>query len=78
MWLWKAWPRLNPPEAVFLKRLAAPRLVFNLGMVLLLFRPTGGLDILRNTSGRERLFMAWKRFFYPANGRGERILGLTP
>jgi hypothetical protein len=33
MWLLNANPRLKLPEAVFLKRFAAPRLVFILGMV---------------------------------------------
>jgi hypothetical protein len=33
MWRIFDWPRLNLPEAVFEKRLAAPECVFNFGMV---------------------------------------------
>src|SRR5690348_1046247 len=36
MWRIFDWPRLNLPVPVFLKRLAAPRCVFILGMVILL------------------------------------------
>src|SRR5512136_1166923 len=36
MWLVKAWPRLILPEAVFEKRLAAPRLVLIFGIAVLL------------------------------------------
>src|SRR6185437_1328349 len=34
MWRILDWPRLNLPEAVLVKRLAAPEWVFNFGMVL--------------------------------------------
>ena len=33
IWRRCEWLHLNPPEAVFLNRFAAPRLVFNLGIV---------------------------------------------
>src|SRR5579872_2025018 len=36
MWRIFDWPRLNLPVPVFLKRLAAPRWVLSLGMVILL------------------------------------------
>jgi hypothetical protein len=34
MWRIFDWPRLNLPDAVFEKRLAAPEWVFNFGMVI--------------------------------------------
>src|SRR5215471_16865162 len=43
----KALPRLNLPVAVFLKRLAAPRWLFSLGMFLRSFAFLRGFAVLR-------------------------------
>src|SRR5215471_1198213 len=72
-----AFPRLNLPDAVFLKRLAAPRWLFNFGMMFLLsfghfgFRLRGRLlaaDLLR----QDRVHLV---AFLARRGLGDREVG---
>src|SRR4029453_9535968 len=62
-----AFPRLNLPVAVFLKRLAAPRWLFSLGMFLRSFVFLRGLrllpaDLLRQDRVHLVAFLARRRF----------------
>src|SRR5689334_13671124 len=61
MWRIFDWPRLNLPVPVFLKRLAAPRCVFILGMVILLEKCCP-LNRIQFTGGRECVQYAKARY----------------